>query len=107
MMTTPTQSAVHAKRIGPTLVPNRSRVLMRPFRPTTDAIARRIVTQVMALSEADVARLLDSVMAEFGDRHPAVEKFFQNRFNKVRHLIAGRRKVSSKRQLLIGSYFTH
>jgi hypothetical protein len=106
-MTTPTPSAVHAKRIGPTLVPNRSRVLMRPFRPTTDAIARRIVTQVMALSETDVARLLDSVMAEFGDRHPAVEKFFQNRFNKVRYLIAGRRKVSSKRRLLIGAYFTH
>jgi predicted GH43/DUF377 family glycosyl hydrolase len=104
---TPTQSAVHAKRIGPTLVPNRSRVLMRPFRPTTDAIAQRIVTQVMALSEAEVARLLDSVMAEFGDRHPAVEKFFQKRFNKVRYLITGRQKVSSKRQLLIGAYFTH
>ena len=106
-MTTPTPSPVHAKRIGPTLVPNRSRVLMRPFRPTTNAIARRIVTQVMALSDAEVARLLDSVMAEFGDRHPAVEKFFQKRFTQVRYLITGRRKVSLKRQLLVGAYFTH
>ena len=104
---TPTRPSVHAKRIGPTLVPNRSRVLMRPFRPTTDDIARRIVTQVMALSDTEVARLLDNVMAEFGDRHPAVEKFFQNRFTQVRHLITGRRKILSKRQLLIGSYFTH
>ena len=106
-MTTPTPSPVHAKRIGPTLVPNRSRVLMRPFRPTTDDIARRIVTQVMALSDTEVARLLGGVMAEFGDRHPAVERFFQNQFTQVRHFIAGRRKPSAKRQLLIGSYFTH
>lgn len=45
-------STVHATRIGPTLVPDRSRVLMRPFRPTTEDIARRIVAQIMALSEA-------------------------------------------------------
>ncbi len=106
-MTTPARPSVHAKRIGPTLFPNRSRVLMRPFRPTTDDIARRIVSQVMALSDAEVARLLDSVMAEFGDRHPAVEKFFQKRFTQVRYLIAGRQKTSGKRQLLIGAYFTH
>jgi predicted GH43/DUF377 family glycosyl hydrolase len=100
-------SRVHAKRIGPTLVPDRSRVLMRPFRPTTEDIARRIVAQVMALSEADVARVLTGVMAEFGDRHHAVEKFFHNRFTQVSHLITGRRNVSRKRQTLIGSYFTH
>ena len=99
--------AVHAKRIGPCLVPDRSRVLMRPFRPTTEDIARRIVAQVMTLSEAAVARVLGGVMAEFGDRHHAVEKFFQNRFKQVRHLIAGQKKPSSKRQSLIGSYFTH
>jgi len=67
---------LHAKRIGPTLVPDRSRVLMRPFRPTTEDIARRILAQVMALSEAEVARVLGGVMAEFGDRHHEVEKFF-------------------------------
>jgi predicted GH43/DUF377 family glycosyl hydrolase len=98
---------VHAKRIGPTLVPDHSRVLMRPFRPTTEAIARRIVAQVMALSEADVARVLGSVMAEFGDRHDAVERFFLNRFSQVRYLIANKGKPSAERQALIGSYFTH
>ena len=99
--------AVHAKRIGPTLVPDRSRVLMRPFRPTTEDIARRIVAQVMALSEAEVARVLSGVMAEFGERHHAVEKFFLNRFTKVRPLLADKTKLSLKRQTLIGSYFTH
>ena len=100
-------TVVHAKRIGPTLVPDRSRVLMRPFRPTTEEIARRIVAQVMALSEAEVARVLRGVMAEFRERHHAVEESFLNRFTKVRHLIAGEKKPSVKRRALIGSYFTH
>ncbi len=98
---------IHAKRIGPTLTPDHSRVLMRPFRPTTEDIARRIMTQVMALSEAEVARVLGGVMAEFENRHHAVEKFFQNRFTQVSHLITGTKKPSPKRRTLIGSYFTH
>src|SRR5687767_10455289 len=98
---------VHAKRIGPTLVPDRSRVLMRSFRPTTDDIARRIVARVMALSDAEVARVLGAIMAEFEMRHQAVEKFFLNRFSHVGHLVTGQKKLSSKRQALIGSYFTH
>src|SRR5690242_18774949 len=98
---------VHAKRIGPTLVPDRSRVLMRPFRPTTEEIARRVVGQVMALSEGEVSRVLAGVMAEFGDRHHEVERFFLNRFLKVRSLIADKKTVSPKRRALIGAFFTH
>lgn len=103
-----TPPPVHAKRIGPTLRPDHSRVLMRPFRPTTDDIARRIVRQVMSLSEADAARELGDVLGEFGNRHEAVEKFLLNRFLQVReYLPEGQRKPSSARQTLIGAYFTH
>jgi len=98
---------IRAKRIGPTLVPDRSRVLMRPFLPTTEAIARRIVAQVMALSEREVARVLGGVMAEFEQRHYAVEDYFLNRFAQMRHLLEGRQNPSLKRQTLIGAYFTH
>jgi predicted GH43/DUF377 family glycosyl hydrolase len=80
---------------------------MRPFRPTTEDIARRIVTQVMALPEEGIARVLNGVMAEFAGRHHAVEKFFQRRFAQVSHLVAGGRKPSTNRRALIGSYFTH
>ncbi|MES2695261.1 MAG: glycoside hydrolase family 130 protein [Verrucomicrobiota bacterium] len=99
---------VHAKRIGPTLRPDHSRVLMRPFRPTTDDIARRIVAQVMSLTEAEVARTLGEVLGEFGNRHGAVEKFFQGRFNHVRDYVAADQpKPSAERAVLIGAYFTH
>ena len=62
MMTTPTPSPVHAKRIGPTLVPNRSRVLMRPFYPFSDDIARRVIARVMALPDEEIAQLLGRVL---------------------------------------------
>jgi hypothetical protein len=98
---------LHARRIGPTLTPDRSRVLLRPFRPTTDDIARRIVARVMALTDEDVARLLGQVLGEFADRHEQVEKIFQTRFAHVNMYLEARAQPSPERQMLIGAYFTH
>jgi predicted GH43/DUF377 family glycosyl hydrolase len=106
-MTTPTRPPLHAKRIGPTLVPDRSRVLMRPFYPSSDDITRRVVARVMALPDEEVARLLGRVLGEFEDRHEHVEKFFRNRFAQVRHYLGEAWETSSERQALIGAHFTH
>lgn len=106
-MTFPVSPAVHARRIGPTLVPDRSRVLMRPFRPATDDISRRVVARVMALPETEVGRLLAKVLGEFADRHEHVEIIYQKRFTVVKiHLEPGA-LPSPERQMLIGAYFTH
>ena len=106
-MTTPIRPSVHAKRIGPTLVPNRSRVLMRPFYPSSDDIARRVVTRVMALPDEEIARLLGRVLGEFEDRHEHVEQFFRNRFVQVCHYLGETWELSGERQALIGAHFTH
>jgi predicted GH43/DUF377 family glycosyl hydrolase len=98
---------VHAKRIGPTLTPDRSRVLMRPFFPVKKEIAIRIVNQVMTLSDVDVTNLLKQVLGEFEDRHQNVEQIFKNRFNQVQKFILGLENITSERQTLIGSYFSH
>src|SRR5579862_2063723 len=98
---------LRATRIGPMLKPNPARVLIRPFRPSRESIARNIVQRVMDLPEAEVGRQLKGVLAEFEDRHEAVEKFFLMRFARMRRLIEGRSKLSEERRLLIGSYFTH
>lgn len=98
---------IHVKRVGPLLSPDRSRVLMRPFFPTSENIARRIVAEVMALSEDEVDLLLTSIIEEFADRHHAVEKYFQDRYYEVRHLVVGHRRVSRIRRSLIGAYFSH
>jgi predicted GH43/DUF377 family glycosyl hydrolase len=100
-------STLHVKRIGPTLTPDRSRVLMRPFRPTTDDIARRIVARVMALPEAEVARLLRQVLGEFSDRHERVGTVFRKRFEQVNIYLERDASPSPERQMLIGAYFTH
>ena len=100
-------TTVHAKRIGPTLTPDRSRVLMRPFYPSSDDIARRIVTRVLALSDEEVASLLSQVLGEFENRHEQVEQLVRNRFAQVRNYLGETWEPSLERQALIGSYFTH
>jgi len=98
---------IHAKRIGPTLVPDRSRVLMRPFRPTTDDISRRIVARVMALPEEEVVRLVSQVLGEFSNRHERVEDIFRKRFEQVSIYLEPGAPLSPERQMLIGAYFTN
>jgi predicted GH43/DUF377 family glycosyl hydrolase len=102
-------TTLHAKRIGPTLVPDRSRVLLRPFRPTTDDISRRVVARVMALPEEEVVKLTSQVLGEFSDRHEQVEKFFLKRFAQVKiHIEPVEQPLPTvERQMLIGAYFTH
>jgi len=80
---------------------------MRPFRPTTDDIARRIVARVLALSEAEVGSLLAQVLGEFADRHEQVERIFHTRFEQVNIYLEPGASPSPERQLLIGAYFTH
>lgn len=80
---------------------------MRPFYPSTNDIARRIVARVMALPAAQVSRLLIEVLGEFEDRHENVTQIFRNRFEHVRHSLSEAWEFSPEQQALIGSYFTH
>ncbi len=82
---------------------------MRPFRPATADIARRIVARVMALPEEEVARLLNRVLGEFANRHEHVEKIFSTRFEQVKVYLEpdAQLRPSPERQMLIGAYFTN
>jgi predicted GH43/DUF377 family glycosyl hydrolase len=106
-MTKPMFPSLHAKRVGPTITPDRSRVLMRPFRPTTDDIARHIAARVMALADEEVARLLGQLLGEFANRHEHVEDFFCKRFEQVKKYLEPGAQPPLPRQLLLGAYFTH
>ncbi|HTB83562.1 MAG TPA: glycoside hydrolase family 130 protein [Candidatus Sulfotelmatobacter sp.] len=100
-------TTLQAQRIGPTLKPDPSRVLLRAFRPSSDDIARRIVARVMALSEETAAGLLGRVMDKFTNRHCGVEEFFQNRFKQVDIYLEPGAQPSPPRQQLIGAHFTN
>jgi predicted GH43/DUF377 family glycosyl hydrolase len=95
------------QRTNVILHPDRSRVLVRPFYPTSDERAIRICAQVMALPDGEVHTLLDQVQAEFGERHPKTREFLRRRFAQVQPWVRINQKLSEERELLIGAYFTH
>ncbi|HUJ72248.1 MAG TPA: glycosidase, partial [Verrucomicrobiae bacterium] len=98
---------IDVKRTNVILHPDRARVLARPFYPTTDERARRICSQVMALSEEEVHAVLAQVQTEFGERHLKTREFLRMRFIQIQSWFLAGQKLSEERALLIGAYFTH
>ena len=75
---------INVKRTGVTLNPDRSRVLVRPFRLTTEQRASNICARVIALPEAEVKELLQEVLAEFNERHQQTRDLLKARFERVK-----------------------
>jgi len=98
---------IEVKRSDLVLHPDRTRVLIRPFHPTTEQRARRICAHVMALSESEVHTLLEQVQAEFAERHLKIGKFLRRRFEQIRSFITSDQPISEERELLLGAHFTH
>jgi len=94
------------KRTGIVLKPNNSRVVIRPFEPTSEQRFEKIIARVASLSEDDVAVQLDKVMREFHGRHQRTREFFLRRFDHVRKHLLTDQPLSESRRLLIGSYFS-
>jgi len=80
---------------------------MRPFLPSSENIAQRIVTRVMTLPENEVVGQLRQVLGEFHNRHDGIEEFFLDRLSRVKYHLDGEAQPSRERQMLIGSYFSH
>jgi predicted GH43/DUF377 family glycosyl hydrolase len=87
------------------LSPDESRVLLRPFNPGTPEKAARIISDLMALPEDEVAELLEEVCEDFSGRHQNLRGLFLDRFEQVCKSTNGNGKLSEARRLLIGSYF--
>src|SRR5271157_4506698 len=98
---------INVKRTNVTLLPDRTRVLARPFRLMSDQRSVKICARVMALPECEVHALLEEVRAEFGDRHPKVCEFLKRQFELIRPYLLNGQKPSEERALLLGGYFTH
>ncbi len=98
---------INVKRNGVTLNPSHSRVLIRPFRVTSEQRATNISARVVALPEADVRPLLDEVLAEFSGRHYETRALLKERFENMKHSLLTDQRLSEDRQLLLGAYFTH
>ncbi|HTD67163.1 MAG TPA: glycosidase, partial [Candidatus Limnocylindria bacterium] len=98
---------VNVKRAGVTLNPDRTRVLIRPFRLTTEQRAINLCARIMSMAESEVHNLIEEVLTEFGERHQQIRDILNARFDKVRHYLLTNQKISDDRKQLIGAYFTH
>lgn len=103
MLTTPI--AVQRTRIR--LLPDPTRVLLRPFIPADNHRVARIIRSVLDLSDVEVFRLLSEVLEEFGDRHLETRKLFERHYAKVAPLLPPGAAPDRGRQLLIGAHFTN
>ena len=102
----PSRRPLNVRRTGIVLKPNNSRVVIRPFEPTSDSRIERIIARIMSLSEPEVDALLEDVMREFHSRHQKTRDFFLHRFEQVKKYLLTDQPLSENRRMLIGAYFT-
>jgi hypothetical protein len=102
------QSELHPLR----LKADPSRVVVRPFHlawqgnRSDPGRARRLVDQVLTLSDQEIGRQLQHVMANFETRHWQTRKVFLKRFAEISKLLnLSQAGIGDKRQQLIGAYF--
>ena len=88
------------------LLPESSRVIVRPFIPGDQQNLTRIVEGILNLSEAETMTEMDTVRLNFGDRHFDIESLLMATFEKVRHFVVSSDHISRDRQLLIGATFS-
>jgi predicted GH43/DUF377 family glycosyl hydrolase len=98
--------AMEVKRTGIVLKPNNSRVVIRPFEPTSEHRFEKIIARVASLPEPEVDRLLEGVMREFHGRHHRTREFLLRRFEQVRKYLLTDQPLGESRRMLIGAYFT-
>ena len=104
------QSELHPLR----LKADPARVVIRPFHlswqgsSSDPGRARRLVDQVLTLSDQEISRQLQHVMLNFEQRHWHTRKIFLRRFAEISELLRlSPTGVGDKRKQLIGAYFCH
>lgn len=99
--------ALSVTRTGIFINPDRSRVLIRPFAPSSEQRMVKIIARLLALSDREIEALLDQVSREFSGRHQKMKDLFLERFEFARPHLLTDGELSEARKLVIGSYFTH
>lgn len=96
---------INVTRDDTVLMPDQSRVLLRPFRPGDSERVGGIIARIMSLPEEEVGPLLEEVVAEFSKRHQQLRAMLLERFEQVRQEHDPEGNLTEQRRLLIGSYF--
>jgi len=99
--------SISVRRTGTRLLPDRSRVLVRPFRLTSEQRGINLCARVMSLTEEEVRKWLAEVLNEFSERHQQMRDLLKARYEQIKcHLLTNQR-LSEERELLLGAYFVN
>ncbi len=95
----------NVERLETIIKPDVTRVLLRPFVPSSEERVTKIFSRAMLLSESKVNVLLGEVFEEFSSRHLKLEEILLRRYEELKEYSPIDDEPSQKRKLLIGSYF--
>ncbi len=102
------QSELHPLRLNA----DPAKVVVRPFHLAWQSShsdpgrAKRLVDQVLTLSDVEIGRALQQVMKNFEQRHWQTRKVFERRFVEISNLLGlSSTGIGDKRKQLIGAYF--
>ncbi|QIF03577.1 glycoside hydrolase family 130 protein [Roseimicrobium sp. ORNL1] len=99
-------SPVHLRRHEVTLLPESSRVIIRPFIPSEVHRVTTIIGRALALTEEEACLQLDAVKQEFEGRHFDIASLLMGHFQKVERHVFTQRPLSNERKMLIGALFS-
>jgi predicted GH43/DUF377 family glycosyl hydrolase len=94
------------------MMPDPTRAIIRPFAPGGDPAmdvesrAGRILSRILALSEAEVATTLSTTKERFAARHVDLLSEFEAHFAAIADHVPATSTISKGRRLLIGAFFT-
>ena len=99
-------SQIKVHRHGVTLLPQNTRVIVRPFISGKAALRTTIIGRALLLTEEEVELELNAVLADFGGRHLDIESHFLQNFERVSAQVFTQRPLSEARKRLIGALFS-
>jgi predicted GH43/DUF377 family glycosyl hydrolase len=97
---------INIHRHSVALLPDSSRVIIRPFIPGNSQAIAKIIGRALALTEEEATRELADTHNEFDARHLDIEVQLLEQYNKVLPHLFTQRPISRTRQLLIGALFS-
>ncbi len=99
-------SPIGVRRREIMLLPDSSRVIIRPFIPGNEQRVTTVIGRALALSEDETERELKGVRAEFSSRHLGTDALWLSNFERVLPQVFTQRPLSRARRLLLGALFS-
>lgn len=94
------------KKLEKRFKPDYSRVIVKPHVPKGEDRINRIIGRVLNLSEEQVEKTLDRVVANFSNRHKNIWDAFDKNYNEIKRYIPQDTPMSNNRRALLGAYFS-